>query len=172
MTSQRPLHHHLLGIRFRVKKRLGLAELQTGRSEAWKMPEVSLKTSQECYQHGLITARQRVQVGAFSEQHILINLDHICNCIDPRISTFVDLGPVKQPECFKDGFYVSQYTEHVTVSDWIVHMFINNINARLKMKVSACYLQWTLILNMRTYRVIWHKYPTYRRKKITCNILV
>jgi len=52
-----------------------------------------------------------------NEQYILINLDHICDCIDPWISTFVDLGPVKQPECFKDGFCVSQYTENVTVSD-------------------------------------------------------
>lgn len=52
-----------------------------------------------------------------SEQYILINLDHICDCIDPWISAFVDLGPLKQPECFKDGFFVSKYTEHVTVSD-------------------------------------------------------
>jgi hypothetical protein len=27
-----------------------------------------------------------------SEQYILINLDHICNCIDPWISAFVDVA--------------------------------------------------------------------------------
>jgi len=38
-----------------------------------------------------------------SEQCILINLDHICNCIVPWISAFVDLGPVKQPDALRMG---------------------------------------------------------------------
>jgi hypothetical protein len=106
-----------------------------------------------------------------SELYILINLDYICNCIDPWISAFVDLGPVKRPECFKDGFCVSKYTEHVTVSYLIVHMFIDNINARLKMKVTHCYPQCMLTLKYGDIQIC-HKYPTYRRKKYTCNRLM
>jgi len=51
-------------------------------------------------------------------------------------------------------------------------MFIDNINARLKIKVSPYYPQWMLTLSMRTYKVICHECPTYRRKKNAYSILM
>lgn len=38
-----------------------------------------------------------------SEEYILINLDHMCYCLDPWISPYVDLGPVKQPNAVRMG---------------------------------------------------------------------